>query len=212
MSNLNKFGITEAQMLVLANQHTIQYRFGNDSMADLLKYSQALLALAAPSVASGAQDRQTDLSKKLRAKANQPFGPEDFALLTAAAEEIERYYTGMLNWKASAEARDVAIAAQAKPSVTDLSGQQCHKILQEMAVDAMKWDETYGDREPTEEEISKRAVEFIMNRVLANSAPNKALVEALQAMVRDFEGCYADAESAMIKARAALKAAGVEIE
>ena len=44
--------------------------------------------------------------------------------------------------------------------------------------------------------------------IAAASGPNAALVEALKAMVADFDGCYADAEPAMIKARAALAAAG----
>jgi hypothetical protein len=38
---------------------------------------------------SGSVDTATDLSKRLRAKASQPFGPEDFALLTQAADEID---------------------------------------------------------------------------------------------------------------------------
>lgn len=48
----------------------------------------------------------TDLSKRLRAKAVTPFGPEDFVLLTQAADEIERYYGGMMAWKKTAEKKD----------------------------------------------------------------------------------------------------------
>jgi hypothetical protein len=59
---------------------------------------------AAPIAAAPAAP--TDLSKRLRAKATQPFGPEDFALLTAAAEEIERYYGGMMAWKKTAQKKD----------------------------------------------------------------------------------------------------------
>ena len=64
--------------------------------------------------------KQTDLSKRLRAKATQPFGPEDFVLLAQAADEIDRYYTGMLNWKATAEAQSTQPEAT-KPA-QDLSG------------------------------------------------------------------------------------------
>lgn len=53
-------------------------------------------------------NKQTDLSRRLRAEANSPHpscvNKND---LRAAAEEIERYYTGMLNWKATAEAQNV---------------------------------------------------------------------------------------------------------
>mgnify|MGYP000208989458 CR=1 FL=1 len=65
---------------------------------------KARAALAALPIARQAQP--TDLSKRLRAKASQPFGPEDFALLTQAAEEIERYYGGMMAWKRTAEKKD----------------------------------------------------------------------------------------------------------
>jgi hypothetical protein len=54
MSNLNKFGITEAQMLALANKCELPYQFGSNWTAKFLSYNQELLALAAPSVASGA--------------------------------------------------------------------------------------------------------------------------------------------------------------
>lgn len=52
--------------------------------------------------------KQTDISKRLRNIAadwgNFTFSPISQKEMLAAAEEIERYYTGMLNWKASAEA------------------------------------------------------------------------------------------------------------
>jgi hypothetical protein len=63
-----------------------------------------VMQVSAP--AAPVQTRETDLSKRLRAKAGQPFGPEDFVLLTQAAEEIERYYGGMLAWKKTAEKKD----------------------------------------------------------------------------------------------------------
>ncbi len=54
MTNLNKFNITEAQMLALANKHDMAYTFGKGSMVRILAYSQELLDLADPSIASSA--------------------------------------------------------------------------------------------------------------------------------------------------------------
>jgi hypothetical protein len=54
-------------------------------------------------------NKQTDLSKRLRAHATggaMMATNTDNALLLAAADEIDRYYTGMLNWKVTAEAKD----------------------------------------------------------------------------------------------------------
>lgn len=56
-----------------------------------------------PSQPAGAV-QQTDLSKELRITASARFGAYDNKMLLAAAEEIERYYTGMLAWKKTAEA------------------------------------------------------------------------------------------------------------
>lgn len=60
----------------------------------------------------------TDLSKRLRAFANGSFkGAHDQErLLLSAADEIERYYGGMLNWKRAAEAKDAALARAAAPA------------------------------------------------------------------------------------------------
>lgn len=44
--------------------------------------------------------------------------------------------------------------------------------------------------------------EALANAQLISAAPD--LLEALQLMVADFDGCYADGEPAIIKARAAL--------
>ena len=56
---------------------------------------------------------QTDLSKKLRKLAKDMDADSPMFLraqLQSAAEEIERYYGGMLNWKATAEAKDQTIS------------------------------------------------------------------------------------------------------
>jgi hypothetical protein len=63
------------------------------------------------------QSHPTDLSRKLRSMC--AFGPHDFKLLTKAADEIERYYGGMLNWKKTAEEKDAALfKAQAAVGAT----------------------------------------------------------------------------------------------
>lgn len=55
---------------------------------------------------------------------------------------------------------------------------------------------------------SADTVESFAKSIEAACGPNAALVVALKAMVADFDGCYAEAEPAMIKARAALAAVG----
>lgn len=59
-------------------------------------------------------------------------------------------------------------------------------------------------------DTTSEMVKHFARAILAASGPNAALVEALKAMVTDFDGCYAEAEPAMIKARAALAAVGEE--
>jgi len=120
---------------------------------------------AAPSVANvaAANEKQTDLAKRLLFKANDTDGNQVSlykAELIAICCEANRYYIGMLNWKASAEAKDAAIAALDKPVVA-MTGDECHKILKAMALDADDWAEGLN-YEPTEQEISKRCVEFIL--------------------------------------------------
>lgn len=94
------------------------------------------LAAAQPEAkAAPAKDEKlpTDLSQRLRAKACKPFGPEDFALLTQAADEIERYHGGMMNWKANAQQKDcqmaeyreqLAAAKSAAPAPATLNNEQ----------------------------------------------------------------------------------------
>lgn len=50
--------------------------------------------------------KQTDLSKRLRLTLERGIDSNGMrTLLLKAADEIDRYYTGMLNWKATAEAQ-----------------------------------------------------------------------------------------------------------
>jgi len=68
-----------------------------------------------PAPVSAAPAAPTDLSKHLRALATDPMYADHVhakkSTLLAAAEEIERYYGGMMNWKRTAEAKDCALAA-----------------------------------------------------------------------------------------------------
>lgn len=64
-----------------------------------------------PAADAGGPSKQTDLSKRLRDAATADVGLAHAKLLIGAADEIERYYGGMLNWKATAEAKDRATAA-----------------------------------------------------------------------------------------------------
>lgn len=62
--------------------------------------------------------KQTDLSKRLRELAQRLVTPYETAkVMLDAAEEIERYYTGMLNWKATSEAQSTQSEAT-KPART----------------------------------------------------------------------------------------------
>jgi hypothetical protein len=74
-------------------------------------YDMAVEHLAAPSAPAVAQQAPaqaerapTDLSHRLRETADQQPGWKP--LLTAAADEIERYYGGMMAWKRTAEKKD----------------------------------------------------------------------------------------------------------
>ena len=64
-------------------------------------------ALAAAPVQAQEPRKPTDLSSRLRSYIDQNLVPYPIDVL-AAADEIERYYAGMLNWKETAEAKDRA--------------------------------------------------------------------------------------------------------
>ena len=58
--------------------------------------------------------KQTDLSKRLREWATSELIPAQYAeMFEKASDEIERYYAGMLNWKATAEAQSTQPEATA---------------------------------------------------------------------------------------------------
>lgn len=71
-----------------------------------------------PEATSSVTPRSTDLSKRLRAFASN-LGFAHSKIMIEAADEIERYYGGMLNWKATTEAKDgefvLACQSQAAP-------------------------------------------------------------------------------------------------
>jgi len=57
--------------------------------------------------------------------------------------------------------------------------------------------------------ISEEQIKRVQDALAALDKVNQQLLEALKAMVKDFDGCYAEGEPAMIKARAAIaKATG----
>jgi hypothetical protein len=81
-----------------------------------VKATAAWNSRTAPVPAASAQAlKNTDLSKRLRESATggklAHTNVSNF-LLHAAADEIERYYSGMMNWKATAEAKDAATVPQ----------------------------------------------------------------------------------------------------
>lgn len=92
-------------------------RLKNESLlAERREESSGLrVAIVDERAAAPAPVAATDISRRLRtALAN--CGPAALieplrADILAAADEIERYYTGMMNWKRAAEAKDAALAA-----------------------------------------------------------------------------------------------------
>ncbi len=110
LSQKHRATIAKAAAVVRTRGHE-----GDARLADSLHGILASLVAAedrraqpAPTVQAEPR-RSTDLSRKLRAIATMPFSPADFVLFTQAADEIERYYGGMLNWKATADDKDVEI-------------------------------------------------------------------------------------------------------
>lgn len=79
---------------------------------------------------AAAEPVPTDLSKRLRALVEKP---DQFRMVTvkagtleAAADEIDRYYGGMIAWKRSAEAKDAA-TKPATPTCTTCNGAKGHE-------------------------------------------------------------------------------------
>lgn len=134
-------------------------------------------------------NQQTDLSKKLRAHVSGHAGlatNTDNKLLLDAADEIERYYTGMLNWKHSAEAKAAIAAQEPKQAMTDDQIAKIHDAVPQTG----NWVNDFA-----------RAIERA-------SSPNKELVEALREIIANDPF---NVHNSGIIARAALRAAGVEV-
>ncbi len=96
------------------SDQSVQLSFPSCRTASLCE--NALRPGAPQSVAVGGNAKQTDLSKRLRPMVHDGSGTLVMVSkddLTAACNEIDRYYTGMMNWKASAEAKDAATADDA---------------------------------------------------------------------------------------------------
>jgi hypothetical protein len=87
-------------------------RFNHSSTLDHCIAEDILHATPPPGAGLSVEAaRQTDLSKKLRllyGALEHPHNVFDRRHLLQAADEIERYYGGMLAWKATAEAKDAA--------------------------------------------------------------------------------------------------------
>lgn len=177
-------------------------------------------------------NQQTDLSKKLRAHVSGHVGMAtntDNKLLLDAADEIERYYTGMLNWKHSAEAKDALAASggNAAPVLTD------EQIDTPEFMDLLNTFAHESSCEEYDEKKYKEARHALVNYIKVASAPNAALVaactEGAQVNLPDFMEWIADrlefvyGESPNVdfvrtcrdrakKVRVALSAAGQEVK
>jgi hypothetical protein len=75
-----------------------------------------LTGTVAQPVAEGYEElaRPTDLSKRLREHDDARLYHEADVLMSCAADEIERYYGGMVAWKQAAEAKDASLAQLAE--------------------------------------------------------------------------------------------------
>lgn len=105
---------------------TAQYGQEDGEFADHATQAawEAWQARAAALVQAQEPRKPTDISKRLRAYADERAIAAHYAdLMRVAADEIERYYGGMLNWKATAEAKD---AAPVQP-VAVPDDRVCHK-------------------------------------------------------------------------------------
>lgn len=96
--------------------------------------------------------KQTDLSKRLLAATEQNSGPMRIIAisvlisdLTALCREVDRYYTGMLNWKAAAEAKDEALASQSPsaPVVPELPEIESEADIEYLKGVPEDWDDDY---------------------------------------------------------------------
>lgn len=104
--------------------------------------------------------KQTDLSKRLRDFSYDPsLAPRYADIMIAAADEIERYYTGMLNWKATAEAQGRTQPPEAVADKVDALA-----ILREFVNDSQEHDVGGGDVVVTTCEVREKAV-ALLNRL-----------------------------------------------
>lgn len=104
-------GQSAASHTILALQDIMALNYDHGQTEDLLAVTKAdLRAILERRFAIVPENRPTDLSHRLRETGDQQPGWK--SLLTAAADEIERYYVGMLAWKGAAEAKDADVAQQ----------------------------------------------------------------------------------------------------
>jgi hypothetical protein len=118
----------------------------------------AIRALAAP-----VQPSPTDLSKRLRdcARLLDQTRPEYAALMVSAADEIERYYGGMMAWKQTAEKKDRDWNAERMGRENDrIAARLAAPVQAEQAPDEDNFPisaSTYGSLEECEKERVRRA-------------------------------------------------------
>jgi hypothetical protein len=152
---------------------------------------------------AGAQTAPTDLSKQLRSIA-KGVSSGDYVqvrpqMINAAAQEIERYYCGMLAWKGTAEAKDRKFAnAQAAPdavreSATDKAIQRAcrelpdgYDVIIELEHNAgsVVWIDEHNERHVIDGEghISDDINEAV-NRALEHAAPTSTPADDSQPAV-----------------------------
>lgn len=93
----------------------------SESIAESILYELACSVRYAPvsARAADAPSEPTSLSRQLRTAANADVGIDLAKLLIGAAEEIDRYYGGMLAWKKTAEKKDRDWQAERMERVND---------------------------------------------------------------------------------------------
>lgn len=109
------YAVTILRGALVKAEYAIKGREHTGFITKALEATAAFTSLAA--AAQPEQAKPTDISERLRKYAIGHFdgGHSYEKLMLAAADEIERYYGGMLAWKQTAEAKDAAPAIQAQP-------------------------------------------------------------------------------------------------
>ncbi|MES2048821.1 MAG: hypothetical protein V4447_10500 [Pseudomonadota bacterium] len=145
-----------------------------------------------------AQQAPTDISKRFRNWNRSDVATIVASDLYAAADEIERYYSGMLNWKKTAEQKDMSISAlQSQLSASqeeNANFKNFHRSLCERfgyVHDEIDWRR---DQVSLEEHINAKLVQ-LQEENASLSAEVKALTDIKDA----FEHAFADEAAVALK-------------